>query len=941
MSVSRQDAFTLTEISDFGGSNSNVELPTIQRGFVWKPSQIENLWNSLFRGFPVGSFVFAEKLADQESQAFLQLLDGQQRATAICLGFGKSTFRNSEEKIKIFVDLGIEDQLEKNKDQFLFRVITKSHPWGYRKQDNSKTLESIDIKKAYELYGVKNHLEENDLNKFFPYDASIPVPLAMLMNASSIDDFKIKLKEWIPLTKIKEKWEKRQSAEIEKNKKIIQNDKEHPKFEETVLSGLEKVFLQKEILLNKSTPTKIPAIYLSSAINHESIPATGLNEDLQSLQPDGSGELVDEDEIDEIEELFIRLNAGGTPLRGEELNYSILKAHINNDLQNLIEINCKALFNPARFVTIAYRLFQHKSNEDALSKHNSPNEGVLFQHNKSDGDRATSMRIKPKQFQKQMLKEKKGFSEFLEGLIRGSFENEMTLLEYVKNLLICGEQTPFGLPYIVASKLSDEAPEVMFMLLYRLLIRNDRFDAGSALHKKMLGVITIFVWLGKDSKRRNYSRLFNNIWPGVKNIDNENDFWSSAIVERAMIDQVLMPIPDWKKLSSNMLIANKTTKRSLSKFSSNDEERDFINKTFYQRDLILYAQRHFLRNAFGEDDFSLDDTNIPFDWDHISPNRLLRRRNIKPLARELYATIGNFRAWPFSLNRMDHDDLPYVKLDPLNKIHYPINEDKIKERLSDWQDSCKSEIKLKDLSSKLFEWSACKSSEGWLDLKSDDLGENWDAVCRAILERNKSIISGWFTDLNVYELKPKEGVEIASFQSSLEQIINKSKWRSKDEKIKGLFGYTQAKDLIGSDVYYWSTECRFQSPEKSIYIYIWVDINEGFEALESGNIVFGVAERQSEKGVGTFIDGMIIPEIKQKVYQKETYNGYCYLIKPANFTLLHFGYSATISLFGEFGEWLKFSGISNVNENEISYLCDHFKKSIKTSPLTEIDSLNT
>lgn len=67
-----------------------ITLPTVQRGFVWRPSQIENLWDSLLRGYPIGAFVFAPT-----DSSTLELLDGQQRLTAICLGLGAQTFRDS------------------------------------------------------------------------------------------------------------------------------------------------------------------------------------------------------------------------------------------------------------------------------------------------------------------------------------------------------------------------------------------------------------------------------------------------------------------------------------------------------------------------------------------------------------------------------------------------------------------------------------------------------------------------------------------------------------------------------------------------------------------------------------------------------------------------------------------------------------------------------
>src|SRR5688572_4529752 len=70
-------------------------LPALQRGAVWQPRQVEELWDSLFRGFPVGAFLLApfdeqrgRKVWGQPSGAAPthHLLDGQQRSNAIALG---------------------------------------------------------------------------------------------------------------------------------------------------------------------------------------------------------------------------------------------------------------------------------------------------------------------------------------------------------------------------------------------------------------------------------------------------------------------------------------------------------------------------------------------------------------------------------------------------------------------------------------------------------------------------------------------------------------------------------------------------------------------------------------------------------------------------------------------------------------------------------------
>jgi uncharacterized protein with ParB-like and HNH nuclease domain len=77
------DYFKLKDIVK-RANNNNISLPTVQRGFVWKPHQIENLWDSLLRGYPIGSFVLSRKINSNEEY---ELLDGQQRASSICLGF--------------------------------------------------------------------------------------------------------------------------------------------------------------------------------------------------------------------------------------------------------------------------------------------------------------------------------------------------------------------------------------------------------------------------------------------------------------------------------------------------------------------------------------------------------------------------------------------------------------------------------------------------------------------------------------------------------------------------------------------------------------------------------------------------------------------------------------------------------------------------------------
>lgn len=89
-STTRQLSQLVTEIS-----NGAIRLPEVQRGYVWKSTQVAAFVDSLYRGYPIGSLLFwrtdiapRTRKADigglpAESGAPLYLLDGQQRLTSL------------------------------------------------------------------------------------------------------------------------------------------------------------------------------------------------------------------------------------------------------------------------------------------------------------------------------------------------------------------------------------------------------------------------------------------------------------------------------------------------------------------------------------------------------------------------------------------------------------------------------------------------------------------------------------------------------------------------------------------------------------------------------------------------------------------------------------------------------------------------------------------
>jgi len=74
------------------------DIPEFQRDFVWSPQDVALLAESLYKDYPVGSFLlwdssdYQETKTAQGSQASLWIVDGQQRTTALCILMGQKPY---------------------------------------------------------------------------------------------------------------------------------------------------------------------------------------------------------------------------------------------------------------------------------------------------------------------------------------------------------------------------------------------------------------------------------------------------------------------------------------------------------------------------------------------------------------------------------------------------------------------------------------------------------------------------------------------------------------------------------------------------------------------------------------------------------------------------------------------------------------------------------
>ena len=117
---------------------NEIAIPEIQRPFVWRKSQVRDLMDSLYKGYPTGYIIIwknpSVKLKNGSlSEGKKVLIDGQQRITALMTAIaGKSIVFDdySEGRVKIAFDPFA--AISNNPDAELFAVQTPAHLKGKR-----------------------------------------------------------------------------------------------------------------------------------------------------------------------------------------------------------------------------------------------------------------------------------------------------------------------------------------------------------------------------------------------------------------------------------------------------------------------------------------------------------------------------------------------------------------------------------------------------------------------------------------------------------------------------------------------------------------------------------------------------------------------------------------------------------------------------------------
>ena len=304
-SVFSYSVFDLGQCNLKERDSSLLSIPKLQRGKVWKARQIELLWDSLLRNFPIGTIiVLSDDLSSDTPKG--ELIDGQQRVSAMIAAFKQPA---PDSDCVVWVDLNA-DELQDRK--YAIRVTNRAHPWGYnldgsvyraRERRNA-------IIEANEIPGSSKS-EWNILN-FGPNGRSIlPIPLIYLLEAHGDNRVEYVLDKCSELASIAPAWKKKYYDSL------IHVDK----------TKFNKYFEAIDSLRKTNTEQYlIPAIVIDS------------KEDLDLL--------------------FSRIGTQGTAITNKELAYALMKSYWEgDDFGSVNEARAKGIVSEEDFAQIVFRLF--------------------------------------------------------------------------------------------------------------------------------------------------------------------------------------------------------------------------------------------------------------------------------------------------------------------------------------------------------------------------------------------------------------------------------------------------------------------------------------------------------------------------------------------------------------------------------------------------------
>jgi hypothetical protein len=644
--------FKLTEwLKMAAGQNTNYEvvLPMIQRGFVWKPTQIIDLWDSLLQGMPIGTLMVSENMeqkavlplrAGDQSGAgqpldreALGLVDGQQRTLAMLMGWLPFEQGSS----RLWVDFGDEPP---SGYLLRLRVTTRNHPFGFRRDNPNTRLSMNDRRCAKNAYGSK------DLTEYRPHPAgarySLALDLAELMN------------DWPNKgTDARDAWKANVCRRIEAVETLdCRGDGARLKvcWPEVSQDVREKIYARVGNLaegIERLFKAEIPLLRVDPAFF--SVVRT------DDMEPP-------------LARLFKRIGSNATPLSDADYVYSVLK-HMMPQVHKMVEHlhgqrHVASLMTATDLVMSALRLaateWEGENDRDNPSKEDFHR--MIWPKNVDTTKRQESLA--------QLLSE----------------SGEQTLSQYFKIVqenLEYGQGWKYGLPKHMFPYLGRPLVQVLLRLAQIGYIKHPADD------ESRFEVLRLVLWWTQwVTDKPKASRIAFQ----VVRESNELVGLGQKIAEAIISDGAGMRMRSPAEIREIGLASTPEQDNHLhgqSRFhtapddsENNRQVREFYRHWWrswdYHHPMLLWLQRDYVHTLPGDPMAGMDD-ETQYDFDHILPHaqwgawtgvgegsRLLDflLSGDTDAHKVLGNGIGNVRAWYFAHNRQDGDTSPKVKMGP-------------------------------------------------------------------------------------------------------------------------------------------------------------------------------------------------------------------------------------------------------------------------------------
>jgi hypothetical protein len=608
-------------------------IPSLQRGLVWRAGQVELMWDSLARGFPIGSLVVCPKLAASQvtrqvstaddDRVTHHLLDGQQRAQAIRLGFVDPF--DGKPDATLWLDLA--PGKPGGTRAFRFRVTTKAHPWGYAAGDTATRLPVEKIRKSLERCGFDPF--DSDFEKrpvpsaCWPIESVAPVPVAWLMGAEDDTDDAL-------------------AANVKKKCADLLGTKPHGEWIPDVTRALADPLRQRDLQAAWAAVRRLRRTLIAVL----SVPQAVLSETLGGSAADSPVALA--------ETMFQRLNGGGTPLDGDELAYSMIKAHWPEIEARVDTVAAQRKLPEARLVTLAARI-PMADGEDAsdtiLSRVNVDAIRKLAVGVDSTSDKPSK---------------RDRFKTFFLG--SGQFGFEPVLAQVAK---WGASSDAHALPVVLQTTLARSTPDVYALLLWMAhrALRDGTAEAPGV-GRRVQSVLTSLAWFAPDHRRAAaaVAAVLDKQGP------LREESFKGLLADAYQGNESVLRLPPSPNELEQLLPeprGNPGEWGLWNKLTGDQPIQDSARRIALNRDMLIYAQRSLLKEKFSGYDPSRKDLwadhDRPWDFDHLLANESVTyRSNLKGLQKDVLwdwskRCIANLRAWPFAHNRGDGSAEPAQK----------------------------------------------------------------------------------------------------------------------------------------------------------------------------------------------------------------------------------------------------------------------------------------